>query len=245
MDYQNWIALIAVLNPIILFVLGILFNRKINKKDKELIERDAERVKGEKIRESQLKEFILDTLDTVQIKLVDIEMAFTTLADKIDFKTEFRSKISNKSAQILIHLSEFLTQEQKNILNYWGNIIEEFGTKFFDNIKRKGRKKTLSSYLSQEMEICIRDFDNYVDSIYGEIRIYNKEKVFFSQFIDKVKLHSRSEQLKMRCVANNFKDNDEIIEIFIEYIEDFYADFTSGIRAWNLLSIYEKKENAA
>ena len=237
-------GLISVLTPIIIAVLSILFNRKINKKDKETLKRDSIRLENEKIREELNKNFILDKLESLEIKFTDLEISVNTHMDETDFRLEFSDKISNKASQILIHLKEFLTPEQNSILNYWSNVIESFGLDFFDSSKRRGRKKKLDNYLSQALENHLSDFDNYVDSIYEEIRVYKKEKVFFSQFIDRVKLHGRTESLKMKCVSGSFKDDQDIIGEFVEYIEEFFSDFTKGVRIWNLLPIYEK-ENAA
>ncbi len=252
MVFADFTNLISVLTPIILAVMGFLFNHRLNKEKKQAIKKEEIRVEKEKEekearekknkeQEERIKTFIFDKLESVEVKLTDLEISVNAHIEETDFKTEFKDSIRHKSRQILIHLTDFLSLEQKNILGYWADVIEGFGLDFFYTSKRKGRKKKLDTYLSQELELHIGNFHNYIDSIYEEIRIYNKKNYFFSQFIDEVKLHSRSDQLKMRCVANGFKDNVEIIEEFVGYIEDFFSDFTSAIRVWNLLEVYEKE----
>ena len=46
----------------------------------------------------------------------------------------------------------------------------------------------------------------------------------------------------MNLIANGYKNNNEIIDEFTGHITDFFSDFTTIIRAWNLLEKFEYPE---
>lgn len=238
LEIREWLGL---LSPIILAVMGYLFSKRLNKQKKDLAKRDEDNEKKNKVREEKLQKLVLDKLEDVEVKLTNMEFSLNTHIVDTDFKSEFKDSIRNKSRQILANLSSFLTQEQKTVLGNWADTMEEFGLDFFYTSKRKERKKDLDIYLTQELDRHISNFYNYVDFSCEEIRTYKKRKVLFSQFIDQVKLHNRSEQLKMRLVANGFKDTSEVIDEFVGYIEDFFADFASIVRIWERLEIFDKE----
>jgi len=237
-----------VIMPVVLLILSILFNKKLNKQKKDIngdIEKrdEANELKA-KDREERRQKLVLDKLEDLEVNVTDMKIALTVHIEDTDFRTEFKDNIRNKSRQIIINLGDFLAPEHKNILSNWSDTIEKFGLDFFYSSKRKERKKNIDTWLTQEMDINIRNFYNFVDFMYEEIRVYNKKKVLFSNFLDTIKLHNRTELLKMRLIQNGLSMED-IIDLFSAYIEDFYADFVKAIKIWYTLEIFEREREVA
>lgn len=238
LEIKEWFS---VLSPIILAVMGYVFNRRLNKQKEQLEIRDKESEEKNKEREEKLQKLVLDKLNDVEVKLVNLEFSVNSHIKDTDFRSEFKDSIRNKSRQILLNLSNFLTQDHKNILSNWADSMEKFGLDFYYTSKRQDRRKDLDNFLTQLMDTSIGNFYNYIDYSYEEVRISKKKKMLFSQFVDSSKVHNKTEQLKMRLVVNGFEDTKEVIDLFSGYIEDFFMDFTNVITLWERLEIYEKE----
>lgn len=245
MDNEIIVTIIQSFVSLLLLAAGYFFNRRLKKKEKEDKVKEESRVKEDDAREKRLQKYISDEVNELIIKVTDMEMILKSHIEETNFKFDFINTIKNHSRQIIITLTNFLEQEHKNILSHWADTIEKFGLDWYYNSRQKKSKKEIDEYLTQELDIHIKNLDNYVDYTYNVIKIYNNKKVIFSQFLDAVKLHNKTELLKLNLIKNGFKTNEDVFATFKEYIDDFFNDFTKVITIWNRLEVYEKTFNAA
>lgn len=245
MDKEIIITIISSFASIIMLVLGYFFNRKLKKQEKNAKKKEDARVIEDNAREERFKKYISDITEDLVITVTDMKMKLETHIEDTNFKLDFVNTIRNHSRQIITTLTNFLEQEHKNILSHWADTIEKFGLDWYYNSRQKKSKKEIDEYLTQELDIYIKNLDNYVDYTYNVIKIYNNKKVIFSQFLDAVKLHNKTELLKLKLIKNGFKTNQDVFTTFKEYIDDFFNDFTKIITIWNRLEVYEKTSNAA
>lgn len=201
----------------------------------------------EKDQEFKLKtqiSLVLNELKTLSTTMVNIQIDLKTHIDETNFIRDFKDSIRNRSKQIL-SLSFSLEQKYKNILGFWADTIEKFGTDFYDNKNRGVDKFTLEKQLNQDMTRDLDDLNIYMDDLIEEIRVVDGQKYRFSKYLIKYQVHNKTHLLVSRLADNGFKDNTKITEAFVSYIDTFYAAFLTAISIWEAAPVYHIEMDAA
>jgi hypothetical protein len=208
-------------------------------RDKKLQDKEIEQ---DKKLEAKIQ-LVIGEIKGISNVAVRLEDKLDRHIDEGDFIARLSYSVENKAAQIL-SLSFSLHQKYKNMLSHWADVIEEFGKNFIQNKNKRKDKHNLEKILNQEIDICLNDFNIYIDSFDTELRLLNKKKYRFSKFIEENKLHNKTRLLVARLAENGFEENkDKLVEIFINYINDFFEAFLTAISVWKNLPIYEFNES--
>jgi len=235
--------MITALSTLILALGSNWIKSYFDSKVRDIKLKEQEDTQDKKL-ESQIK-LVIGEIKGLSNIVVTLERKLDIHLDETDFISTLTDSIQNKSAKIL-SLSFSLHQKYKNMLSHWADIIGDFSKNYNDNKNRRKDKSNLEKLLTQDMEIYLNDFNNYIDSFDTEYRMLNNKKYRFSQFLEDAKIHNRTHLLVARLAENGFEgDKNKMVDIFIKYISDYFESFLTAIAVWEKLPLYEFNEKVA
>lgn len=214
MDTPILIAIIANIFSIIgIFVKNYLDNR-VTRSDSKLM---------------------INRMVGVENKLMDTGQKIDTLIADFDFKNAFNNALRIKSTQYL-NLSR-VQPIHRNVLNYFEQLVEEFGLRFYYCSFRKSNdigKSDLREYLYTDYEIKRAYLNKYVSETIEEIRYLNGQKITMLDLLQKSKASAKSELLIERLIQNGLAPA-ELIKLFEHYLQDYYNIYLDTIALYNTL----------
>lgn len=180
---------------------------------------------------------MLNRMVGVENKLVDTGQKIDTLIADFDFKNAFQNSLRIKSTQYL-NLSR-VQPSHRNVLNYFEQLVEEFGLRFYYCSFRKSSdigKADLREYLYTDYEIKRAYLNKYVSETLEELRYINKQRTSFLELLQRSKAAAKSELLIERLIQNGLTPSD-LIKLFEHYLQDYYNIYLDTISLWNTLPL--------
>jgi hypothetical protein len=180
---------------------------------------------------------MLNRMVGVENKLVDTGQKIDILISDFDFKNAFQNSLRIKSTQYL-NLSR-VQPAHRNVLNYFEQLVEEFGLRFYYCSFRKSNdigRADLREYLYTDYEIKRAYLNKYVGETIDELRYINKQRTSFLELLQKSKASAKSELLIERLIQNGLTTSD-LIKLFEHFLQDYYNIYLDTISLWNTLPL--------
>ena len=243
------LKIIGALSPLIIGI-GIPY---INHRNKVRDEKNKEeiRIRDEKtnIDNSRREQLFLEELKGIgaNVGCVIIEqeemkaMLVTHIAEN-DFNIQYKN-VFQRQMREKIEFGEF-NKEYISVISYWLNEIEKFGLKFYYSEYRKNKDSgNLKTFLNIYIDDVLCNFSKVVDLNIKGLKVMpdKKTKVFFSDFLNGTKINTKLYVL-IEILVRNGLTPEKTVELFDNYINDWYKLFLTNIRVWEHLVIYESKD---
>jgi beta-glucosidase/6-phospho-beta-glucosidase/beta-galactosidase len=164
-----------------------------------------------------------------------------------DFQVKFKDEIQKKTA---IELKAFTNLNHRKIINHWVEIIEKFGLKYYYSSYRKGNKRELEEFLTNNINIKIDEFDKFVSETITVPKKLGALTLYFNQFIqaknnkvntDIMPVHNHTLILIQNLVKNGLSF-ETTIDLFVNYIKDFISAYHHKVELWSTLNDPEYKD---
>ena len=169
----------------------------------------------------------------VGMSIEDVKGIVGDLKTDTDFRNILKNSVRSEAARI-VDISIGLETEYKNILMYWSKQIEDLALKFYYSPYRNNAAE-MRKYLDVDIESRMSMVKYYTDHILHEPKLFNSEKIFFSDFLSKCEAYNALTVLIIRLVANGIK-RDEVATIFSEFVEKFFKDIIKATIIWKTLN---------
>jgi len=248
---KDLIQYLGVLTPLIIGALGLYVNFKLNKnkKDQEAAIKKSGEDSDKKV--EAINKAVMDKLNGHDLSLVEIFEVLKNLKDMIsshvckeDFIENFANSVRFVSNEILSWTKQ-CDDKYKSILSFWSESIITFGLIYYKDKNRKENKDVFKKHLTQEIERLIANFYNICDSNVSGLKRHNGKPKRFSKLLKESNLHNRTFLLVSVLSENGFNKNEEIIQVFSKYVNDFFELFFTGLALWDTLENNDISKNAA
>jgi len=207
----------------------------------------------------QLKVLEIQSENTnINMELIEIkDMLKTHIVDN-DFQLKYKNALQNRATHELYKLQNLSTQHQL-ILSAWNEIIEKFGIKWYYSDLRKDQKdkkangekiqtvkKDIQDTLTHEINLKIEFMDKIIRQNITCPKIVQASKMYFDEFINGKRenlmpIHSRTELLIL-ALAENGLSNDGYIDLFENYLIEFYTNYKRKLDIWQSIPCPEYQD---
>jgi len=232
-----------------------------------LMSKQIKEVQNENVKMSQsFENGIAITRDEIK----ELKKLFQDHVNENDFPLKFNDLIL-KETIFQINSFRNLSANHIKSLNYWSKIITEFGLTWFNsslrvhceeidnpsnnsalNAAQDIAKFNLNEFLNSKMDAELTKYKDFLDLNIPEFKVYKASKITFAEYIDGntkddrgvqnlLPIHNKTQLLIMALVNNGFKQNSEIINIFVKYIKEFCTLYFKKLDSWT--SINDKNVN--
>jgi hypothetical protein len=201
-------------------------------------------------------------------RLAAIENLFTTLDMKTErliqddsFRNNFKNVIRMKITQVVN--GSRLNDVHRNILYYFGQLVEEFGLLYFYSAYRKTNKdgkRDLKAYVNDTFEVkkaCLKKYiqENYAvrKSVTKEIKNYSPDlkkfgarSICFYELLGISRISTISNVMIDRLIRNGFDEmpdgKGELTNLFENYVDDVSTIYLDTIQLWTTLNDYQDED---
>lgn len=244
MNKQEFIQLLSVLMPAILFYLKYRYDIKMSKEAAkvEAEKRDKERDEKDERRLATQTKVILENIGDLQAKLGEFENLLVPHIEDGKFLINYKDELQTVANSKLVGYRN-LGDEHRKILNYWVDVIERFGIRYCYSSIRHGDKKELEIFLTSHMDIKIAEFNAVMSQNVHVPRKFHGNNIQFNtfmngtqkeQFKNLMPLHTRTNLLILALVANGL-DPEALTKLFASYIKEFFATYFDKLDIWTSL----------
>ncbi len=207
---DTFLQILAGVTPIVVGYLGIVLKIKLKKLEQS------------------------DSLSSLETAVKETKQILQTYIADNEFRVKFKNTIRSRSRSLHTLYSSMLPEVSRNALLKWADIIEKFGLDFFYAEQRKCGEKKRDEYLTSILNSHIEYFYYYLDSLHPEVKIFKSEHLTISGLMRKIRIHSRTEFLKITLVKNGL-DTEAVVNLFDDYILEFAQDLSRAFQIWDKL----------
>ena len=246
-----FVQILSVLMPAILFYLKYKYDIKQAKikSEEEAVRKEIERDSKDERRLSAQTTLILEKIGDIEEKVTNMESILIPHILDSEFLIKFKDRLQTRANNIF-QAERNLSDEHKKILNFWVEVIERFALRFCYSTKRKSNKKEVTEFLESQLRIKITEFESIIESSIPKPKLFKCKNIYFVDFLkSSIKdnfnnirpLHTITELLILRMVENGLSP-DSMIELFDNYINDFFKEYFKKLDAWELLLEIQHKD---
>lgn len=218
--------------------------------DEEAAKRDAQRDEKDERRLLAQTTLILEKIGDIEEKVGNMESILIPHIQDSEFLIKFKDTFQTSANSIFL-AERNLSDEHRKILNHWVEIIERFALRYCYSTKRKGKdKKELTEFLESQIRIKITDFESMISSTIMIPKLFKSKKIYFLDFLNSSlkdnfhnisPLHTVTELLILKMTENGL-NADAMINLFDNYIKDFFKVYFKKLDTWELLNEVTHKD---
>ena len=130
-------------------------------------------------------------------------------------------------------------EDYKTILSDYAKITEDLSLRWYNSEFRgvENRDK-MQKYLKNDLLSRLKNTENLMNTLMKKVKqLTSKDKTgsLFSGFIKENMLYNEFELLIMKLSQNGFRSEDEIKNVFIDFVNSLFSKFADLVKIWNLL----------
>lgn len=234
-------GLIADIISVVLILVSYFADTKLRankQKQKELVSIKEKNL--EKIEITTREKLASERLYALEIGQTDIKMILKDMQDDTDFRNVLRNSIRGQSNDF-VNINRVLDDNYKNILMEYAKITETISLRWYNSIYRGVENQDeMEEYLRNEVQRSLNKIDNLINTLIKKVKIltkHDKKGCLFSEYINSKenRLYVQFELLIMKLSENGFKNEDEIIKAFSNFLKKLFNKFSDLVKDWNEL----------
>ncbi len=175
-----------------------------------------------------------ESISSLEAEVKETKRILQSYVSDREFRIEFKNTIRIRSRELHALYSTILPEISRNAILKWAGVIEGFGLDFFYSEQRKAEERKRDEYLTAILNSHIEYFYQYLDSSHPGLKIFESKPVTISGLMRKVKIHSRTEFLKITLIKNGL-NTESIIDLFDNYVLEFSQDLSKALQIWHKL----------